>query len=109
MRATLVYQDLRTVTFARLSRLFLAVCLGVTLAPADLRAQIALPDPVGYVNDFADVIPAEQERQMSRIIDEVRARSGGEIVVVTLPSLAGALPRRGRAADRPGVGGGRGR
>ncbi|MBI3082343.1 MAG: TPM domain-containing protein, partial [Gemmatimonadetes bacterium] len=44
---------------------------------------------MGYVNDFADVIPAEREAQIARIVEEVQAKSGGEIVVVTLASLAG--------------------
>lgn len=57
--------------------------------PAAGAAQIQLPDPVGYVNDFADVIPAEDEARIQTIVDEVRAKSGGEIVVVTLPSLEG--------------------
>ncbi|MBR9989629.1 MAG: TPM domain-containing protein [Gemmatimonadetes bacterium] len=48
-----------------------------------------IPEPVGYVNDFANVIPAEREAAMQRVIDEVRQKSGGEIVVVTLPSLEG--------------------
>ncbi|MBW3630800.1 MAG: TPM domain-containing protein, partial [Gemmatimonadetes bacterium] len=50
-------------------------------------AQLQIPQPVGYVNDFANVIPAEQEQRIQAIIDEVRTKSGGEIVVVTLPSL----------------------
>lgn len=62
--------------------------VGLSVVPA--AAQLELPDPVGYVNDFADVIPADQERQITAIIDEVRAKSGGgEIAVVTLPSLEG--------------------
>ncbi|HXY32292.1 MAG TPA: TPM domain-containing protein, partial [Gemmatimonadaceae bacterium] len=48
---------------------------------------IQLPPPRGYVNDFAGVIPAESQAQIQRIIDDVRAKSGGEIVVVTLPSI----------------------
>jgi uncharacterized protein len=35
------------------------------------------------------VISPEAEAEMTRIIDEVRQKSGGEIVVVTLPSLGG--------------------
>ena len=74
---------LRT-TFRRALRLWFAAAVALS-APA--AGQLQLPRPVGYVNDFADVIPAEQEAQITRIIDEVRAKSGGEIVVVTLPSL----------------------
>lgn len=54
-----------------------------------LAAQVQLPPPVGYVNDFAGVVTPGAERVMLAVIDEVRAKSGGEIVVVTLPDLAG--------------------
>ena len=48
-----------------------------------------IPEPVGYVNDFAHVIGADQAAKISAIIDDVRQKSGGEIVVVTLPDLGG--------------------
>jgi uncharacterized protein len=54
-----------------------------------LAAQVQVPTPVGYVNDFASIIPPESERIMLAIIDEVRAKSGGEIVIVTLSDLGG--------------------
>ena len=54
--------------------------------------QIQLPKPVGYVNDFAHVIPADAAARIERIIQDVRAKSGGEIVVVTLPDLKGRDP-----------------
>lgn len=54
-----------------------------------LAIQLQLPAPVGYVNDFAGVIDEAAERQMLATIDEVRAKSGGEIVVVTLRDLGG--------------------
>ena len=64
--------------------------LSLLLLPFAAEAQVQLPEPVGYINDFADVIPPELEARIQRVIDEVRAKSGGgEIVVVTLPSLEG--------------------
>src|SRR6266567_681238 len=45
------------------------------------------PAPQGYVNDFAHVIPAATASTIAGIIDDVRAKSGGEIVVVTLPDV----------------------
>ena len=47
------------------------------------------PAPVGYVNDFANVLSPETEARIQAIADEVKQKSGGEIVVVTLPDLAG--------------------
>jgi uncharacterized protein len=51
--------------------------------------QLQIPRPVGYVNDFAGVIRPDVQEQMLALIDVVRAKSGGEIVVVTLPDLGG--------------------
>ena len=47
---------------------------------------VQIPAPTGYVNDFANVIAPESRARIERIIDDVRAKSQGEIVVVTLPS-----------------------
>ncbi|MEW5930209.1 MAG: TPM domain-containing protein, partial [Gemmatimonadota bacterium] len=69
----------------------LALLAGLLWAPP-AAAQLQLPRPTGYVNDFADVIPAEQEAAIDAVIQEVRAKSGGEIAVVTLPSLEGRPP-----------------
>ncbi|HUF30552.1 MAG TPA: TPM domain-containing protein, partial [Gemmatimonadaceae bacterium] len=46
-----------------------------------------LPQPRGFVNDFADLISASDEARIQAIVQDVRAKSGGEIVVVTLPDL----------------------
>ena len=51
--------------------------------------QLQIPPPVGFVNDFARVIRADAAARMSSVIATVRARSRGEIVVVTLPDLRG--------------------
>jgi uncharacterized protein len=45
------------------------------------------PQPVGYVNDFASVIDAESAAQMEDLIKRLRAATGAEIAVVTLPSV----------------------
>jgi uncharacterized protein len=71
---------------ARAALLALLLCLAWALPAA---AQLRLPRPTGFVNDFANVIPAEQEAAIDAVVQEVRARSGGEIAVVTLPSLQG--------------------
>ena len=63
--------------------------LACALAAVPARAQLQLPAPVGYVNDFANVIAPAYRDSILAVIDEVRAKSGGEIVVVTLPSLQG--------------------
>src|ERR1700745_2329499 len=65
----------------------LALLLSTLAAVAFQGLQI--PAPRGYVNDFAHVISPANQARIERIIDDVRAKSGGEIVVVTLPDLGG--------------------
>jgi uncharacterized protein len=45
--------------------------------------------PTGYVSDFADVIAADAEARMLRLIEIVQAGSQGEIAVVTLRDIGG--------------------
>lgn len=89
-RRVWVYQALRTV-IRRAARpfpgLLLLFCLCVGARAA--AAQLQIPEPQGFVNDFAGVISADEERQIEGIIQEVRAKSGGEIAVITLASLEG--------------------
>lgn len=54
--------------------------------------QIPLPKPVGYVNDFAHVLSPDASARIDAIIKDVKAKSGGEIVVVTMPDLQGREP-----------------
>jgi uncharacterized protein len=72
--------------------------------------QQTIPQAVGYVNDFAGAVEPATEASIERIIEEVLAKSGGEIVVVTLPSLGGEpidrLARRIGEAWRVGRKGG---
>ena len=67
----------------------LIAALAVLCAVPAAAQQYRAPRPVGYVNDFAGVIDPAREREIQRVVDEVRSKSGGEIVVVTLPSLDG--------------------
>jgi uncharacterized protein len=50
---------------------------------------LVIPQPVGFVNDFADVVDPQYERAAVAVINEVKAKSKGEIAVVTLTSLRG--------------------
>src|SRR5437016_10636408 len=53
-----------------------------------LVAQIQLPPPRGYVNDFARVLDSASVAHMEAVIPEVRAKTRGEIAVVTLADIA---------------------
>lgn len=66
----------------------LAVALSFPLAVAPAQPQ-PLPQPVGYVNDFANVIPAEAEQRLDDLARRLNAATRGDLVVVTLPDLGG--------------------
>jgi uncharacterized protein len=57
-----------------------------------LQGGPQVPAPQGLVNDFAHVLPAASVARMERIAQDVRAKSRGEIAVVTLPDLGGRDP-----------------
>ena len=52
-----------------------------------LLLQISVPPPRGYVNDFAGVLDSASIRHMEAVITEVRAKTQGEIAVVTLADI----------------------
>jgi uncharacterized protein len=72
-----------------LARAALGALLALSAVATAGAQPLQVPRPTGYVNDFANVISPEDEASITRIADEVRLKSGGEIVVVTLPSLEG--------------------
>ncbi len=49
--------------------------------------QIALPQPRGYVNDFAGVLDPASVAHMDAVITEVRDKTRGELAVVTLSDI----------------------
>src|SRR5713101_4666025 len=59
----------------------------MTLAVFITLAQIAVPPPRGYVNDFAGVLDSASIPHMEVVITEVRDKTRGEIAVVTLADI----------------------
>ena len=51
-----------------------------------------IPPPTGVVNDFAHVLDAATLDRMTRVAEDVRTKSRGEIAIVTLPDLQGREP-----------------
>jgi uncharacterized protein len=49
--------------------------------------QIAIPAPRGYVNDFAGVLEPAAVAHMDAVITDLRAKTRGEIAVVTLADI----------------------
>ena len=77
--------------FPRVATLIVAALL---FAAGGLGAQsgaqpLQIPRPTGFVNDFANVIPPAYRDSIQSVVDEVRQKSGGEIAVVTFPTLGG--------------------
>ena len=64
----------------------------VPVAGAALLLQLPIPPPRGYVNDFADVLDSASIAHMDAVIREVRAKTRGEIAVVTLPDIGDRDP-----------------
>lgn len=80
-------------------RRLLSVWTGVAVGAASALAQqasgtsaLAIPAPVGLVNDFAHVIPPANAAHMDQIAGEVRSKSRGEMTVVTLSDIGDRAP-----------------
>ena len=67
---------------------FILFVLAVFMAPA--YAEGPFPKPQGLVNDFADVIPADQEQRIGAVTGELLQKTGIPVVVVTMPDIGGA-------------------
>src|SRR3989449_2136142 len=62
------------------------------LAALAVLLQIAIPAPLGYVNDFAAVLDPASVAHMDAVIREVKDKARGEIAVVTLPDIGDREP-----------------
>jgi uncharacterized protein len=52
-----------------------------------LLQQVSIPAPTGYVSDFAGVLDPASVAHMTAVITDLRAKTRGEIAVVTLADL----------------------
>ena len=65
---------------------FLFVFLFVLFLPA----ITALPQPEGFVNDFADMLSPEEENSLEALIGALEKETTAEIAIVIIPSLEGS-------------------
>lgn len=65
----------------------LAILGPVTPGHAGGRSETQLPEPEGYVNDFANVIDKSYEQKITAIASKLKEASGAEIAVVTVKNL----------------------
>lgn len=71
----------------RPGRLVAAVVSVALLLVAGAAGAQDLPRPRGFINDFANVIPEEDETAMRGIVTALRDQTGAEIAVVTVDSM----------------------
>lgn len=50
--------------------------------------EVEYPNPIGYVNDFANVLPDNDEASISQLIQKLKQETGAEVAVVTIQSIA---------------------
>lgn len=55
------------------------------LVSSDLQETV-FPKPIGYVNDFEDILTPEQEKKLTELITLYEQKTTNEIVVVTISS-----------------------
>lgn len=65
----------------------LSLCVLLLFIPIILSAS--LPDPSGYVNDFAQVLSTSAEREMTAIAEALAEDGGIELAVVTIATTDG--------------------
>jgi len=68
---------------ATLARGFL---LSVAVAVVALAADPPIPQPQGFVTDLAGVIPPDARQRMTQTIEALKAKTGSEIAVLTVPT-----------------------
>lgn len=74
-----------------LAAAFLAVfCLVLPLAPAPAQAQ-AYPRPVGFVNDFANLLSRDGKNQLEARLAKLEQDTSAQLAVVTIDTLDGAV------------------
>ncbi len=69
--------------------LLVAFATSTVLPVAIASQEPVIPAPTGLVNDFAGVLDPASIARMTRIAEDVRTKSRGEIAIVTLPDLKG--------------------
>lgn len=65
------------------------VCLSLFISLTAINAYSQnIPQPQGFVNDFAQVIPADYREKLNLLISELEQKTTTEIAVVTISSIA---------------------
>src|SRR5439155_10771851 len=75
-------------------------------AASDSTLGPPIPQPVGFVNDQAQVMEESQRAQLEAFLDQVRRKTGAEFAVLTMKTTAPATPSeyKVRVFERWGIG-----
>jgi uncharacterized protein len=65
-----------------------AVCFATVAALAALQSEPAIPTPRGFVTDTANVLPQDVRVRLEALGEELRAKTGAEIAVLTVRTTA---------------------
>jgi uncharacterized protein len=82
-----------TLALTRALPFFFITFFAVTRSRAIGAQEFNIPAPRGMLNDFAHLILPAQATRIEALANEVRAKSGGELAVVTLSDLSGNSAR----------------
>ena len=69
-----------------LSAILLVAVLSMILTAA---AAVKFPEPGGLVNDSAGVLSGETEQRIEGFLGDLKAKTGAEVAVVTVPDMGG--------------------
>ncbi|MBI4312507.1 MAG: TPM domain-containing protein [Chloroflexi bacterium] len=68
---------------------FAAISLAIALLGSGIASAQELPRPVGFVNDFAGLIPDDTEAELEALLQQFEQETQAEIAVVTIVNLGG--------------------
>ncbi|MEZ4647211.1 MAG: TPM domain-containing protein [Candidatus Eisenbacteria bacterium] len=78
-------------TFVLVSTFTLSFLVLASL-PTTILARDSFPEPVGYVNDFANVIPQAEQGKLEGFLQSVDRRYGIQVAIAVLPDVGGDDP-----------------
>ena len=70
---------------------YIVAALVFTLATLASAQNYRFPEPGGWVNDFAGIIPYEFESRIKSLAEEVEKKTGVEVTVVTVEHMDGMV------------------
>ena len=68
------------------------LCALSALARLAVAVEPTLPRPQGFVSDYVGVVDAATRRDLDVLIEELKAKTGAEIAVVVVDSMAPLTP-----------------